>query len=305
MSAKVVNFVLENSKMTGSARLLLVVLADMSNNDGECWPGKSSLARRVNVSTRQIIRLVQECERKGELRVLPPDTLGGQNHYLIIGIAPDARVRRARTISEKKPRIRRVDVSSDTGVSSDTRVTPLVTPVSPKPSTQPNTLKRVAPAKADAAPLPELTPEQLFDLAANGYQSRPVSNDVAKALVMPMNSKPDKPARAFPHFDAIVEAFGVDPATLTKTEKGGIGKVANELKAAGYTPEDILAIHAYCVRQKFESFTWHALTAHASKWRATQNGAAHNPSAPTGMFAGTNYDDTYWERQDAAKASAK
>ena len=25
----------------------------------------------------------------------------------------------------------------------------------------------------------------------------------------------------------------------------------------------------------------------------------------TGMFAGTNYDDTYWERLSAAKASAK
>ncbi|MBK8138380.1 MAG: hypothetical protein IPK52_21630 [Chloroflexi bacterium] len=29
------------------------------------------------------------------------------------------------------------------------------------------------------------------------------------------------------------------------------------------------------------------------------------PARATGMFAGTNYDDTYWERQDAAKASAK
>ena len=173
--------------------------------------------------------------------------------------------------------------------------------------TNTNNDKRVAPAKADAAPLPELTPEQLFDLAANGYQSRPVSNDVAKALVMPTNSKPDKPARAFPHFDAIVEAFGVDSDRLTKTEKGGIGKVANELKAAGYTPEDILAIHAYCVRQKFESFTWHALTAHASKWRATQISGGRSEDAPraTGMFAGTNYDDTYWERLSAAKASAK
>lgn len=162
-----------------------------------------------------------------------------------------------------------------------------------------NTDKRVAPAKADAAPLPELTPEQLFDLAANGYQSRPVSNDVAKALVMPTNSKPDKPARAFPHFDAIVEAFGVDPATLTKTENGGIAKVANELKAAGYTPDDILEIHAYCIRQNFTGFTWHALTAHASKWRATLNSAPlisanGTPRRPLDKFLG-GMDDTYWD----------
>ena len=278
MSAKVVNFVLENSKMTGSARLLLVVLADMSNNDGECWPGKSSLARRVNVSTRQIIRLVQECERKGELRVLPPDTLGGQNHYLIIGIAPDARVRRARTISEKKPRIRRVDVSTDTGVSSDTRVTPLVTPVSPKPSTQPNTLKRVAPAKAAAPPVPELTPEQLFDLAANGYQSRPVSNDVAKVLVdKPTRKRNPKPVD--PDNEAIVAIIdawlkasrAIDPAAYAKPINRDC---ARQMHREGYTADDVAAYVPIKAQEPYwygKTVPFTAIAKDIGAWKASQN----------------------------------
>lgn len=162
-----------------------------------------------------------------------------------------------------------------------------------------NTDKRVAPAKADAAPL-DLTPEQLFNDAIARAAHLPTppasSNAVAKVLALPANGK--KPGRPNPHFDAIVEAFGVDPDTLTKTENGGIGKVANELKAAGYTPEDIGQIHAYCIRQNFASFTWHALTAHASKWRATQASAPRmangSPRRDPDKFLG-GMDDTYWE----------
>ena len=145
--------------------------------------------------------------------------------------------------------------------------------------TNTNNDKRVAPAKADAAPSPDLTPEQLFDEAVS--RSHHDTNAVAEVLALPNDTK-KRHAAPNPHFDAIVEAFGVDSDRLTKTEKGGIGKVAAELKAAGYAPSDIHAIHAYCVRQKFESFTWHALTAHAAKWRATQasNG---NKASPSGL----------------------
>lgn len=299
MSNKALSYIFEHSETKGSARVLMLTIADMANDDGECYPGKAKLAAKVNVSERQLTTLIRDCEALGELRVFQRSHSAEDhrtNKYYIVGMYDEKRETKIRT---PKPRTRRkVDkkaadrfrqLAKDSGTPlpvsetghKNTASGGHENTASTKPSHIPLTSKRVAPAKADAAPL-DLTPEELFNDAIARAAHLPTppasSNAVAKVLALPANGK--KPGRPNPHFDAIVEAFGVDPDTLTKTENGGIGKVANELKAAGYTPEDIGQIHAYCIRQNFASFTWHALTAHASKWRATQNGTgrAHSPS---------------------------
>lgn len=115
----------------------------------------------------------------------------------------------------------------------------------------------IADAEAVGDELEFKTPEQLFDEAA--------SKGKADKRIIPLVIEEDKPkTRANPYFDLIVELFGVDYASLTKTEQSGIGKVAAELKKAGRSLDDIRVIYAYCVKKEFSGFTWHALTSHAS-----------------------------------------
>jgi hypothetical protein len=71
MSITAIKWVFDHSETVGSARVLMLVIADMSNDDGECCPSKAQLADKVGVSSRQIVRLIQECERLGELGVIP------------------------------------------------------------------------------------------------------------------------------------------------------------------------------------------------------------------------------------------
>jgi hypothetical protein len=153
MSAKVVSFIFENSKTVGSARVLMLAIADMANNDGECWPGRANLARRVNVSVRQITRLIQECERSGELSVISERRANNEyenNRYLINGVAADQRIQKARQAKAKAERKdTRVTSDTDDTTGSDTRVTETK-------STQPKALKRLPDAEApDVTVLPK------------------------------------------------------------------------------------------------------------------------------------------------------
>lgn len=63
-------YVLERSPTRGSARLVLLVLADRANDDGVCWPSVADTARRAALSERQTRRLLGKLQRIGELRVL-------------------------------------------------------------------------------------------------------------------------------------------------------------------------------------------------------------------------------------------
>jgi hypothetical protein len=94
MSNKALDYVFTHSKTKGSARVLMLAIADMANDDGECWPGKARLEKKVNVTLRNVIKLIQECERLGELAVTErPDTT---NRYAIIGMAKSESVKKAR-----------------------------------------------------------------------------------------------------------------------------------------------------------------------------------------------------------------
>lgn len=276
MSAKVVNHVLETSKLTGSARLLMVVLADMSNNDGECWPGKSSLARRVNVSTRQIVRLVQECERKGELRVISEP--GVQNRYLIIGIAQDIRVRRARKTREKLERIQRVDVRGDTGVTGDTDVQKGVTPVSPKLSTEPSTVKeRAAKTATDEKPKrgkrqsAYTPPKSYAETSGLSHEELQAQSDALIGLDPAAHPTTKEALRR-----AIITAREYDPLRLTPAIDGLIKTAAKQLHDIDFSADDIPVLHRYIVSKEFSHFSEMAYAKYAPEWLALQQ--KHKPA---------------------------
>lgn len=123
-----------------------------------------------------------------------------------------------------------------------------------------------------------------------------IADAEASAGSAPATAKKERPRN--PYFDAIVTAFKFDAATLTKTEASGIGKVAAELKAAAYAPEDVAAIYAYLKVQGFTTFTPQALTKHAAAWRATGQQARQQIEAPR---AADIHEPTPEERAEVAR----
>ena len=67
MSIKCMTQVWESSQAKGSELLLLLAIADHASDDGYAWPGIESLAKKIRMTTRTVIRLVEELEKKREL----------------------------------------------------------------------------------------------------------------------------------------------------------------------------------------------------------------------------------------------
>jgi hypothetical protein len=68
MSIEVVSLVLNNSRATGRAKLVLLGIANHLGDHG-AWPSISTLARYANASERSVKRDIQELVELGELRV--------------------------------------------------------------------------------------------------------------------------------------------------------------------------------------------------------------------------------------------
>jgi hypothetical protein len=64
------NHVWQRSRSKGRARLVLLALADMANDDGECWPGKSNLAAKCNMDLRNVLLIINKLQADGELSIV-------------------------------------------------------------------------------------------------------------------------------------------------------------------------------------------------------------------------------------------
>ena len=51
-------------------KMLLTVLADRANEDGECWPGQASLAKRCSLSERAVRDNLSKLEKLGLVEVI-------------------------------------------------------------------------------------------------------------------------------------------------------------------------------------------------------------------------------------------
>jgi hypothetical protein len=78
MSCHAVRAVLDRSKAKGSARLLLVILAEhLNEKTRRCDPSVATLAREANTTPRTVARLLAELKVDGEIEIA---TGGGRNH---------------------------------------------------------------------------------------------------------------------------------------------------------------------------------------------------------------------------------
>ena len=115
MSVKVMGKVWEHSQAKGTARLVLLAIADHCNPTGVAWPSLSRLAQYVNVDRRNVIAAINKLVETGELERVQQGKTGRATTYRIV-LTSDA------------------SVTSDATVTSDASITQVVTPASPQPS---------------------------------------------------------------------------------------------------------------------------------------------------------------------------
>lgn len=82
MSLAMSNAVWEKSQSRGSARLVMLALADHANDAGEAWPSLSRLAQMCNIDRSGVIRHLAALEEAGEIKRQPGN--GRNTRYLII-----------------------------------------------------------------------------------------------------------------------------------------------------------------------------------------------------------------------------
>ncbi|NLF00907.1 MAG: helix-turn-helix domain-containing protein [Anaerolineales bacterium] len=151
MAIRVMTWVWENADAKGSELLLLLALADNAAEDGFCWPSLDSLARKVRMSRRSVMRLVESLERRGELTVIRSE---GRNNRYVVNAGRDSAeidaVLRSRKVEVGAPVTtchQCQDVTGDIDVTGtgDMDVTPPVTqlchPNRQEPSREPSVLR--------------------------------------------------------------------------------------------------------------------------------------------------------------------
>lgn len=84
MSVRVISQVIEASAHAGSELLMLVVLADYSDDAGNSYPAVASLARKCRMSPRNANYILTALQASGELRVLKNEGPKGTNRYRIM-----------------------------------------------------------------------------------------------------------------------------------------------------------------------------------------------------------------------------
>lgn len=73
-----------HSKQKGSNLLLTLALADHANDDGICWPGLSSLHKKVRMSERQTQRILDKLIETGEVYIKPGNGRGHKSFYAVL-----------------------------------------------------------------------------------------------------------------------------------------------------------------------------------------------------------------------------
>lgn len=161
MSIKVMTAVWDHSKAAGTDLLVLLALADMANDDGECWPAIGTIARKCRIDARTTQRRIRSLEQLGEVVVVP---FGGK-----ASIAGGTRSNRYRIVVylEARAADRQGGESPGNGTDATPSLAPVpppsLAPVPPEPSVEPSKNRQKA-RSSRRHPLPidfELTAERI------------------------------------------------------------------------------------------------------------------------------------------------
>lgn len=98
MSVKVMAAVWECEALDQSERLVMLALADHSDDDGRCYPSISRLCKRTSMTDRGVQKVIARLVEKGFVSIVQNGGRGGANLYLVsatptvpvVAVAPDA-----------------------------------------------------------------------------------------------------------------------------------------------------------------------------------------------------------------------
>jgi hypothetical protein len=127
-----IRYVLKYSKAKTSHQLVLLRIANHSNDEGLAWPSYQTLANETGYTRRYVIRIVADLEAVGEIEILPTGSPYGGQAYRIPGGTISSPDEIASELSS--PRIK------SSGEKKDTQ---LVNSVHPNPNTKPIYCKNV------------------------------------------------------------------------------------------------------------------------------------------------------------------
>ena len=117
MSIKLMSAVWQHAPVKGGQLLVLLALADHADDNGLCWPGVPSLAKKSRLTERQVQRILRKLEKQALVITEGESGPFGCNTYLVVSDRGD-----------KMPPVTLVSLGGDAGVAGG------VTPMSPKPS---------------------------------------------------------------------------------------------------------------------------------------------------------------------------
>lgn len=147
MSIEAMALVLHHSQMTGSAKLLLLGIANHQGDEG-AWPSVSTLAKYTGTSERRVQQLLGELTASGELEVNYQAGPTGTNRYFVTVSCPQD--------CDRSPQHRGGEILFTGGVKSSSPQG--VKPASPEPSLEPslNQKERATRLSEDWNPTTEL-----------------------------------------------------------------------------------------------------------------------------------------------------
>lgn len=182
MSIKVMARVWEHSRHDGTALLLLLALADYSDDEGSSYPSVDRLASRCRMTTRNARFLLRTLQASGELQIRRNEGPKGTNRFRIDldGLAGLKGVSPLKPVSPLKL----LSAGGEAGFRKPLK------PASPEPSLnhqEPNTRARKPRACAVVDPsklIPEADPQTLADWQAvrKAKRAGPITPTVVKAL---------------------------------------------------------------------------------------------------------------------------
>jgi DNA-binding Lrp family transcriptional regulator len=180
MSIKHVQFALDGVPgLNAGQRLALVSLGEWANDDGVCWPSHDTIAKRVGVGRRQVIRIIEQLVELGVV-----EQIERKQHSNVYRVRCDIAMSHPKHPSDVTP------VAHVTPMSDVTLGTPDVTSrasrcdiaMSPEPLEPPK--NRIA-AKARAVPVPddfEVTEKMYGWAEANGWSRKQADRDTEQFL---------------------------------------------------------------------------------------------------------------------------
>lgn len=83
MSIKIMSDVWANGPEQQGELLVLLVLSDYANDDGECWPAVESIAQKARITARSVRRILRNLEENGYIQTSANRGRNHTNLYLI------------------------------------------------------------------------------------------------------------------------------------------------------------------------------------------------------------------------------